>query len=104
MHDHGFGETNCSACQALEPCPQCQMFAFDLLRVNFAHCMGGSEEMALIDASGIGIEVLQPKRLEQLPQFDKHSICVTVKRIRQHYISSISAASTRRISPVTVFG
>jgi hypothetical protein len=61
------------------------MFAFALLRVTFAHCMGGSGEMALIDASGISIEVLQPKRLEQLPQFDNHSICATTKRIRQHH-------------------
>ena len=66
MHEDGFGETNCSSCQPLDPCPQREMFTFDLLRVEFADGMGRGRQVPLIDACRIGIKMYQPKGLEQL--------------------------------------
>ncbi len=89
MHEHGFGETNGFACQALDPCPQRQMFTFDLLRVAFANGMSRGGEVALIDSGRIRVEVLQAKGLEQLLQLDENRIRATAKRIRQDYATQM---------------
>jgi hypothetical protein len=82
MHEHGCGETNGFVSQPLDPCSQCQMFAFDLLRVDFADGVGRSGKMALIDARCIRVAVLQPNGLEQLLQLNKNRIRATPERIR----------------------
>ena len=66
MQEHGFGETNWFACQSLDPGPQRQMFAFDLLRVAFADGMGRSRQVPLIDSGSIGIKVHEPTGLQQV--------------------------------------
>ena len=68
MRKDGFRETNCFSCQPLDPRPQRQMFAFDLLGVDFADGMGSCWQMTSIDSGSIGIKVHEPKRLEQLLQ------------------------------------
>ena len=75
----------CFAGEALDPGPQREMFAFDLLRVGFANGRGSRGEMPLIDPSPIRVEVLQTKGLQELPQLDKNRICATPERIRQHH-------------------
>ena len=57
MHEHGLGETDCFAGESLEPCAQRQMFAFDLLRVDFADAVGRSGEVTVIDPCRIGIKM-----------------------------------------------
>jgi hypothetical protein len=48
MHLHGLRETDCSSGEALDACPQCQMLAFQLLRIAFAHFMASMSKMALV--------------------------------------------------------
>ena len=85
MHEDRFGKTNGSPCQALDPCPQREMFAFDLLRVGFANGMGSRGEMPLIDPRPIRVEVLQAKGFEEFLQLDKNRIGATPERLRQHH-------------------
>jgi hypothetical protein len=66
MHEDGFGETNCFASQSLEPCPERQGFASDLLRVAFVDSMGRGGQVPLLDSGPIGIKGDQPKGLEQV--------------------------------------
>jgi len=42
------------------------MFAFDLLRVDFADRVRRRRQMAVVDSGRIGVKVYQPKRLQQL--------------------------------------
>ena len=65
------------------------MLAFNLLRVDFAHGVGGSGKMTLIDASRVRVEVHQAKRLQQLLQLDKDCIRSTAKRIRKDYATQM---------------
>lgn len=65
------------------------MFAFDLLGVDFADGMSGGGEMAVLDPSGIGVKMLQPKWLQQLVQLDKHFIRSTPERIRQDHSGEV---------------
>jgi hypothetical protein len=41
------------------------MRSFDLRRVDFADGVGRDREVAIIDSRRIGVQVHQPKRLEQ---------------------------------------
>ena len=65
MHEYRLGETDCFSRQAFDPCPQRQMFTFDLLRVDFTHGVGSGGQVSLIDSSCIGVKMDQPKRLEE---------------------------------------
>jgi hypothetical protein len=85
VHEHGLGETNGFAGQAFEARTERQMFAFDLLGVDFADGMSSGGKMTVINPGGIGVKMFQPKGLEQLVQLDKHLIRPTPKRIRQDH-------------------
>src|SRR5262245_31937757 len=57
VHEDRFRETNSFSCQPLEPRTQRQLFAFNLLRRDFADGMGGSRKVAVRDSCRIGIKV-----------------------------------------------
>ena len=82
MHEDGLRETNCFARQALAAGAQREMFAFNLLRVDFTDGVSGSRQGTIVDASRIGIKVLQPTRLEQLLQLAKDPIRSPAERLR----------------------
>ena len=65
------------------------MLAFNLLRVDFAHGVGGSGKMTLIDASRVRVEVHQAKRFQQLLQLDTDCIRSTAKRLRSDYATQM---------------
>ena len=83
MHKDGLRETNCFSCQPLDPRPPRQMFAFDLLGVDFADGMGSCGQMTSIDSGSIGIKVHEPKRLEQLLPLSKDLIRATPQHLGQ---------------------
>jgi hypothetical protein len=59
-HEHGFGETRSFAREALAPRASRQIFAFDLLRVEFAPSLGRGGEVTGIDSRRIGVKVALP--------------------------------------------
>ena len=89
MHEDRFGETHSFAGSALDPGPQREVFAFNLLGVGLANGRRRRGQVPFIDPSPIRIEVLQAKGLEQLLQFDKDGIRAPPKRIRQHHATQV---------------
>ena len=85
MHEDRLGETKCFARQALYSGAQREMFAFNLLRVAFAHGVSSRWKVTVVDSGRIGIKVLQPKRLQHLLQLDTDPIRATAERLRQDH-------------------
>jgi hypothetical protein len=83
VQEDGLRETNGFARQALDSGAQREMFAVNLLRVDFAYGVSSRWKVTVVDSGRIGIKVLQPKRLQQLLQLDKDPIRSTAERIRQ---------------------
>jgi hypothetical protein len=50
MHEDGLGETKCFARQALDSGAQREMFAFNLLRVAFAHGVSSRWKVTVVDS------------------------------------------------------
>jgi len=65
------------------------MFAFNLLRVDFAHAVTGSRQMALIDSRSIRGEPNNAKGLEHGVQLLKDSIRAGPQNIRQDYAGEV---------------
>src|SRR6476661_1321402 len=65
------------------------MFALNLLGVDFPDGMRSGGEMAVVDPSGIGVEMHETKRREQLLQFNKHLICPTSEHVGQDHPSQM---------------
>src|ERR1700730_3054353 len=61
------------------------MLAFNLLGVEFPNGMRRGGEMAIVDPSGIGVEMHEAKRLKQLLQVDKHRVRSIPKHIGQDH-------------------
>ena len=89
MHEHRFGETNSFSRQALDPRAQCQMFAFNLLGMDFAHSVGSGGEVTGVDSGRIRVEVHQAKWFEQLLQRQKDRIRPAPEHIRQDHPSQM---------------
>jgi hypothetical protein len=65
------------------------MVTFELRGVNFSDSMSSAGKMAIVDPSGIGVEVHETKRFEQLLQVGKHLIRATAEYLCQDYPSQM---------------
>ena len=99
MPEGGRGETSCFARSALASCAQRAGLALNLLRVDFARGVRSSPQATAIDSGRIGLQVLQPKRLQHLLQLDKAPLCSTAEHIRQ---DSPTQRTNRRPQPARV--
>ena len=61
MHKNRARKTNGLPCQAFDPCPERDMFAFDLLRPLLSHGMCAWIKMATISPPTIRIKVRDAK-------------------------------------------
>ena len=61
MHCYRFGETNRATHEPLDPSPQIDMLAFDLLRLRFANRVLRGIKMTLIGAPPIGVKTRDAK-------------------------------------------
>ena len=84
VHDDGLRETHGFAGSALDPRPQREGFAFDLLAVGFATGMRSRGQGPFIDPSSIRVAVLQATGLQELLQLDKDCIRTTPEGIREN--------------------
>jgi hypothetical protein len=66
MHRGRFGKTDRTTHEPLDPRPQIDVLAFDLLRMSFANRVLRGIEMTLIGAPSIGIEAGDVKRGQEL--------------------------------------
>ncbi len=71
VHLRGLREADGFAYQALDPCTQRQMFAFQLLGMVFPHYMERGIKMALVCAPAIGVKAGDPKRYQERFQFQQ---------------------------------
>ena len=62
MHKNRARKTNGLPCQAFETCPECEVFAFDLLRLLFPHRVRAWIKMATISPPPIRIKAGDAKR------------------------------------------
>ena len=62
MHGLRLGEAQRAADQPLDPGPQIDVFAFDLLRVLLAHLMLLSIEMPLVGSPAVSVKLRDAKR------------------------------------------
>jgi hypothetical protein len=61
VHRYRFGETNRATHQPLDPGPQMDVLAFDLLRLGFANRVLLGSKMALVGAPPIGVKARDAK-------------------------------------------
>ena len=66
MHENRFRETNSFARQPFDARAQREMFALNLLGVELTDRVGGGGKRAVVDSSGIRVEVPQAKGVAQL--------------------------------------
>jgi hypothetical protein len=57
VHEYGLGETDCFAREPFNASAEREMFALNLLSVDFADGMSPGGEVAIVDSGGIRIEV-----------------------------------------------
>jgi hypothetical protein len=81
VHPRRFGKTNRPAYKTLDPGPQVNVLAFDLLRVLFADDMLLRSDMPFIGAPPIGVKPCDTKGLEEVLKFKKDRILPTPKNI-----------------------
>src|SRR5262249_48633172 len=84
MHLDRSGKADCLAGEPLDPGPQRQMFALNLLRVPLARLVLVGIEMPCVRAPIIGVIAPDTKRLEQPFELQKHVVLTPAKNIRQH--------------------
>ena len=85
VQEDGFRETHGFAGSALDPRPQREGFAFDLLGVGFATGMRSRGQGPFIDPSSIRVAVLPATGLQALRQLDTDCIRTTPEGIRENY-------------------
>ena len=64
MHLDGFGKTDGLPYQAFDPCTQCGVFAFDLLRMLFSNYMLVRINVTTIGTPPIGVKARDAKWLQ----------------------------------------
>ena len=84
VHGRRFGKANRAAHEPFNPCPQIDVFTLDFLRIGLAHFVLLGVDMALVGAPPIGVEAVDPKRLEQRFELQKDGILSPPKDVRQH--------------------
>ena len=65
VHLSGLREADRLAHQALDPCAQREMFAFQLLRIAFPHFMANRSKMAFVRPPAVGVKPLDSEGPEQ---------------------------------------
>src|SRR5215510_1384353 len=83
MHVLRLGEAQRAADQPLDPGPQIDVFALDLLRVLLAHLMLLSIEMPLVGPPAVRVELCDAKGGQQLLELQKDVVLPSSEHIRQ---------------------
>jgi len=84
VHDRCFGQADRATHEPLDPGPQIDGLAFDLLRLCFANCVLLGIDMALVGTPPIGIKSRDAKGFSKFFQLEKHCIFSPPKDIRSH--------------------
>jgi hypothetical protein len=77
------GEAQRAADQPLDPGPQIDMFALDLLRVLLAHLMLLGIEMPLVGPPAVRVELCDAKGCQQLLELQEDVVLPSSEHIRQ---------------------
>ena len=77
------GEAQRAAYEALDPSPQIDVFALDLLRVLLAHLMLLGIQMPLVGSSAVRVKLCDAKRLQELSELQKDVVLPSSEHIRQ---------------------
>ena len=77
------GEAQRAAYEALDPGPQIDVFALDLLRVLLAHLMLLGREMSLVGPPAVGVKLRDTKRRQQLLELQEDVVLAPSEYLRQ---------------------
>ena len=83
VHALRLGEAQRAADEPLDPRPQIDMFALDLLRVLFSHLMLLGSEMPLVGPPAVGVKLCDAERCQQLLELEKDVILPSSEHIGQ---------------------
>ena len=84
VHRRRFGKANRAAHEPLDPCPQIDVFAFDLLGILLAHLVLLWVDIPLLRPPPIRVKLRDTKRLQQRLQLQKDRILPSPKNVGQH--------------------
>ena len=85
VHVLRLGEAQRAADEALDPGPQIDMFALDLLRVLLAHLMLLGREISLVGPPAVGVKLRDTKRRQQLLELQEDVVLVPAEYICQDF-------------------
>ena len=104
VHGRCLGKAYRVAHQSLNPGPQVDVLAFDLLRLDFANRVLLGGEMPLIGAPAIGVKTRDTKRCQQLFELQKNRILPPSSNGRQLESGSVvpSSAATPGAAPIAM--
>ena len=84
VHRRRFGKAHRAAHEPLNPCPQIEVFAFDLLGILLAHLVLLWVDIPLIRPPPIRIKAADPKGLQQRLQLQKDRILPAPEDVGQY--------------------
>jgi hypothetical protein len=84
VHGRRLGKADRATYEPFNPRPQIEVFTVDFLRIGLAHFVLRRVNMALVGTPPIGVEAVDPKRLEQLFELQKDGILPPPKDVPSH--------------------
>ena len=89
VHRRRFGKANRATHEPLDPCPQIEVFAFDLLGMLLAHLVLLWVDIPLLRPPPICIKAADPKGLQQRLQLQKDRILPAPEDVGQYRITVV---------------